>query len=422
MRILIVSSTPWDDNNSFGNTFSNLFFFFFHLEIANVYLKPGMPNNKFDNIKYFQIDYKSLLKNLKDCKVSTGRIIEKPKEYIPTADDNSVKFAKKYRSLFFVLLNELIWKIGRWKSKELKDFTLDFTPDLIYTPIYDSLYLNRILLFLKSYLDVPMIGHISDGWYDYNKYIKDPLYYIYHYFCRKVEYKVIKQCEFVDCFSHIQKEEYEKIFNVPFKIRYKSADIKDTEIKKEYNNPLVFLYTGNLGNLRWKNLVLIGKALDRINENEAKAILNIYSATPLTNEMKKAFDSSKSLNFMGKVSGLEVKEIQSKADVLIHTESFDKKEIYNVRMSLSTKIIDYLSRGKCILAIGPKEVTSIDYFIKNNCGIVATCESELNKCIDMILNNKDIIYDYGKAALSAAVANHNSETLHKEFYNDLLSP
>ena len=204
------------------------------------------------------------------------------------------------------------------------------------------------------------------------------------------------------------------------------------------------MYTGNLGNLRYENLYLIGKALDRINgvggttisnllpKNASqfvhtdggattKAILEIYSATPLTKDMESKFNECESIKFMGRVSAKEVVEIQEMADILIHTESFDPKEIHNVRMSLSTKIIDYLSRGKCILAVGSKEVTSIDYFVTNDCGMVASTEEEIFKCLEMLINNKEIIYTYAQRALNTAIRNHNPEKLHKEFYKDLLS-
>ena len=182
---------------------------------------------------------------------------------------------------------------------------------------------------------------------------------------------------------------------------------------------MIFLYTGNLGQNRWKNLVSIGKVLDKININETKAILNIYSATPLTKIMEKEFNDCQSLNFKGFVSGEEVQKIQSQADVLIHTESFDKKNIQEVKMSLSTKIIDYLAKGKCILAFGPNEVASMDYFIKNDCGLVIDNPKDLYNKINNIIENKNLISDYGQKALDCAVKNHNKDILHKKFYEDL---
>ena len=45
IRILIVSRTPWDDSNSFGNTFSNLFGGMEGVEIYNICCQTGDNNN-----------------------------------------------------------------------------------------------------------------------------------------------------------------------------------------------------------------------------------------------------------------------------------------------------------------------------------------------------------------------------------------
>lgn len=46
LRILIVSNTPWDDSNSFGSSFSNIFGGNEHYSIANIYCQQGLPNTQ----------------------------------------------------------------------------------------------------------------------------------------------------------------------------------------------------------------------------------------------------------------------------------------------------------------------------------------------------------------------------------------
>ena len=45
LRILILSNTPWDNSNSFGISFSNIFSLIFFLEIAYIYCRYGEPDN-----------------------------------------------------------------------------------------------------------------------------------------------------------------------------------------------------------------------------------------------------------------------------------------------------------------------------------------------------------------------------------------
>ena len=59
MKILILSSTPWTKDNSFGNSFSNIFEGLEDVEIANIYCKYGKPETDLVS-KFFQITEKSM--------------------------------------------------------------------------------------------------------------------------------------------------------------------------------------------------------------------------------------------------------------------------------------------------------------------------------------------------------------------------
>ena len=72
--------------------------------------------------------------------------------------------------------------------------------------------------------------------------------------------------------------------------------------------------------------------------------------------MEKEFHFDESVIWRGPVPASDVERIQSDSDVLVHVESLSKFESLEVRLSFSTKIVDYLMRKKCILAVGNKEV------------------------------------------------------------------
>src|SRR5690554_1953826 len=123
MKILVISSTPWNIDNSFGNTYSNLFEGINNLEFANIYCSYGLPKN---NIKgtYFQITEKRILKNLFNPKYNSGIIITKQNNpnQLSSKEYEILQNSKKLRWRVFFWFRSLIWKIGRWKSKELTEF------------------------------------------------------------------------------------------------------------------------------------------------------------------------------------------------------------------------------------------------------------------------------------------------------------
>ena len=61
MRILMLSNSEWDDNNSFGNTFSNFFADCKDIEFANIYCREGIPNTKLCD-RFLKITDKQLLR------------------------------------------------------------------------------------------------------------------------------------------------------------------------------------------------------------------------------------------------------------------------------------------------------------------------------------------------------------------------
>ena len=70
------------------------------------------------------------------------------------------------------------------------------------------------------------------------------------------------------------------------------------------------------------------------------------------------------------VTGEKFIEIRQSSDFLVHAESFDSENKKVTMLSISTKIPEYLSSNRCIVAIGPSEIASINLIKENDLGIV----------------------------------------------------
>ena len=219
--------------------------------------------------------------------------------------------------------------------------------------------------------------------------------------------------------SDIQKMDYEQIFGKKCTVLTKGYNFSEqVPIKSSHNMPIQLLYTGNLGNNRWKTLSMIVNVLENMNRREIKGQLRIYTATPLTDEMVKALNKGCSSLIMGSVPADEIPEIQRRADILVHVEAFDRKNKFTVSQSFSTKIVDYLANASCILAVGPKDIASIDYFIRNDAGMVAESEMEIQACLQKVFDNPQLLMEYGKKAFASGQRNHDSEKIEKMLKRD----
>lgn len=186
MRVLVLSNTPWSNDNSFGNTFSNLFEGINDIEIANIYCRYGVPQNAIVS-RYYQITEKSLIKNLKDKKIPSGQEINIVTKSVDLKENEQKIFntARTHRLQIFFWIRDFIWKIGRWKSRELKQFIDEFSPELIYLPLYYSNYLLDIGDFLVEYTGCKVIGHVSDDIYSLRQFSISPLFWIDRFIKRK---------------------------------------------------------------------------------------------------------------------------------------------------------------------------------------------------------------------------------------------
>ena len=428
IKILVISQVPWREENSVGNSFSNIFGGIENIKIANIYCGVGLPNTNLVK-KFHQTNERMLLKNILSKKNKAGFTFQNNVAEVnnqvsedATKDVSKFKFFQKNRFLIFLWLREIIWRFGRWKSPEMKKFIDDFNPDIIFLPIFYPVFMNRIGLFVQKYSNKKMVGYISDDHYTLKQYSLNPFFWIDRLINRSFVKKAIDKCEILYVISDIQKQDYDKCFQKNCKILYKGAnfdDINNFDKKTQISKPIQFLFSGNIIAGRYKTLGEIGIALDKINSNGVKAILTIYTNSILTNHMKKVL-SCKSIQLKEPVSYSEILKIQANSDVLVHVESFNKKERLLVRQSFSTKIVDYLKASKCIFAVGTKETASINYLIKNNAAVVATNSIEIEIKLLEIINNTNKIEEFSKLAYNCGKRNHQINVIQENLYNDFI--
>ena len=105
--------------------------------------------------------------------------------------------------------------------------------------------------------------------------------------------------------------------------------------------------------------------------------------------------------------------MQKQADILVFVESLEKEFRYTARLSFSTKITDYLKSGKCIFAVGDKDIAPIDYFNRYDSAVTATSYDEIGLKLKELINNKEKITEYSKKAYDCGKEHHSLELMNK---------
>jgi glycosyltransferase involved in cell wall biosynthesis len=217
-----------------------------------------------------------------------------------------------------------------------------------------------------------------------------------------------------------EKEDTDRCFGTDSVILTKSIDF----IGKTYEHhtpdiSLKFVYTGSLLIGRDKTLALLADAINQINSGGERVELYVYSQTEPSDDILRRINNGAS-HFCGRIGRDEVLKVQKEADVVVFAEALEGKDANVAKLSFSTKITDYLSSGKCILAIGREYIAPIDYFNRYDAAIIAHSENEIHEAVIKLINNPELVDSYGEKAFNTAKRNHERDLLNKRFVTTML--
>lgn len=421
IRILVTSIPAWSDSTG-ANTYSAILSGIHGIEVANLYTRADFPDSKICS-KYFQILEQNVIKSIFNYKIKTGKEFDLNNiDYV--GGDKVLKEEKKryayftkYRFTPFLLGRELLWKIGKWKSKELDDFLEEFKPDILLFSIESYIYFNRINKYIIEKCKPSLVvGFLWDDNFTY-KQSKSLGYIINRYFTRKSVFDLVKKCDKVLAISPKMKKECDAIFGIDSIIITKPIrGNKTQDYKLNYSRPIRLIYTGSLVIGRDKTLLHIVKAIKKINTDHQYFFLDIYTTTPLSKKMYASLNVNGCSCIRGGIPQSQVFMEQENSDILVFIESFENR---TARLSFSTKITDYLSSNRCILAIGPKDISSIEYFIQQDSALVCTTPLEVETILNKLKDCPELIEQYAKKGYNCGIKNHSVEIIRSKMKNIL---
>jgi hypothetical protein len=217
-----------------------------------------------------------------------------------------------------------------------------------------------------------------------------------------------------------EKEETDALFNTNSVILTKGVNFQArTFVEKPVDSPIKFVYTGSLIIGRSSTLSILADAINLINVDGIRATLDIYSADQLEPSLEARLNRGGS-KLRGFIPREKVDEVQRNADVVVFAEALHGKDANIARLSFSTKITDYLSNGKCVLAIGKQSIAPIDYFVRNDSALVALTESEIYTQVQRIIDSPELITEYAKKAYWCAKKNHDMEMMDRRFIDTMI--
>lgn len=364
MKILVVSTSPWKNENSIGNTFSNWFEDQSDMEFSNIFFRSGMPNNTVCK-DYFRI---TTVSNIKHClskeKIGTHFTCNGETQKSATSDElqaeqkerRFIDFLHRHNLQFVHGLEDTVWKMGRWKNSKLLNYVKEYDPDIIFSFALGSNPDALMLQYLKEHSRAKLVLYVADDVHAHYSIKRNAI----SKRRKKNLSNIINTADLLYTASQEMAEKYARLYGRTFYPLYKGCDLQQPP-KATVNQPIKLVYAGNIQLGRDEILANLAASIQRLNTDQPKAMLEIYSNNTVTEDMQSRLSIPGCSALCKPLPYAQIKKKLSEADIVLHVESFAEEHTQYTRFSFSTKIIDCLQSGSVLMVIGPAGLSSVEY-------------------------------------------------------------
>lgn len=299
-----------------------------------------------------------------------------------------------------------------YNKKLLKEID-EFHPTVIYT-MGASVGVLKTALFFKKRYSVKSVLHYMDNWRE-TMYKESIFFKIYRISLERTLKKILEKKSIEISISEKMSIEYKKKYNSISIPIMNSIDLrqKDSIFFKKNMDLVVFTYAGGLHLSRWRELLKVQTAIEKIkNQTDLKIEFRIYTSARDRIEYENYFNSEIT-EFKDFLSHDKVNLIYEESDILVHVESFEKEMIEFTKYSLSTKISEYMSSGRPILCYAPQELAVYQYIEKYNFGLCNCDETGLLSSIEKFSKDRKFRIKLGKNGKKYSKLFHSKEKTYK---------
>lgn len=257
-------------------------------------------------------------------------------------------------------------------------------PDIVYAYI-TSFREIRLLNYLQKKLKVPVVPHFFDDWP--NAYFTEGLskFFLRPFFLRVLK-KLIKQSPSYFCISEYMCEEYRRRYGNNNAFPLMNSENTYNEQTNETITQFKFFYAGSLYLGRGETIFRLCEALETIFSGD----ISFSICAPETHwvSVRQEFSKFGFVKYEGFLNQTELQKKMNYSNCLIFVESFNSEMLKFSRFSLSTRVPEYLSSGKIILALGNAEQGSIKHLRENKAAFVVDDLNNINEVLKNLLNEQ----------------------------------
>lgn len=374
-RVLLISNNVVSKVDNNGKTIRSLLRGFPRENIAQFYI----GNNEYADEEvcdsFYRVTDSQVLKSILTLSFKT---VNSHKKLTPTANkvtqpgkDNSLIRFIRHNAKSIALLREAFWGLYTWDSKDLNEWIKEFKPTVIFAVLGDNYFMHKITLKLSARYNLPIAVFFTDD-YVINDYSTNLFQKLHLKLVRNIYEKTLERAKRAFVIGDYMKEAYTSKYKRSFGVLINGIDfnkIPNRVLKINPDTEIVVSFIGGVHLKRWESICKLGKLLNLI--PDYKTTVKVFTIVKPDDEILQSF-SNNGIEYCGSLSPSQVEKQIASSHILLHAESFDEAHRLFTRFSISTKIPEYLSSMRGVIAFGPHEIASIKIFSDNNLGCVLT--------------------------------------------------
>jgi glycosyltransferase involved in cell wall biosynthesis len=421
-RILVVSNNPFSNVSNNGKTLASFFDQYPADKIAQLYFHNDQPDHmRYSN--YFRITDHEMLQCFLKKRQTGGSVIMPADKPVGGYDDKKeINVPDQFKSMELMRgVREYFWKEKYWNSIELNHWMDAFAPQVIFFCAGNCCFTYNIVEYIHKKYATKLIIYITDDYVLPRKTLSIIWWYRRNRILGKMKNSVLNSDLFITI-SKNMKDAYCELLGKDSILAVNMSDnLKDDENQKASTDRITLVYAGGLHYKRYITLGLLAKALKHYNDNpehKIKAGLDIYSTKKLSNNERHRIEIEGVSRFCGVLNRQELKKVLNRCDIPVHAESFDHRCIEATRLSISTKIPEYLSLGKPILAIGPDNIASMEYL--QDCAFCITDPGKLFRRLSTLLEDSGLRKELSDKALTKYRNYHQKDKVSDDLLSSIM--
>lgn len=419
-RVLIIGAAPLNQADATGITLSNLFKGWPLDGVAQIYDSESAPDEALCH-RYWRfgsqdIPVVKLVKRLyRKSRTQSARAgIGFPGEGKSIAPSAPVQNG---------LLSAYSDAMPLQLPRNLRQWVREFRPDVIYS-VLGSVRMMNIVLALSREFSLPIVPHFMDDWPN-TIYRKNSLFLVPRVILNRKLRSVLDKSAAGLTIGTDMSCEFARRYGGTFSAFMNCVDFPDEKpgIVGSKRLGVRFIFSGGLHLNRWRSLITVAKALEELREEGYSVSLLICTPKKDIDQYADFFSKYAVVEKMITVQADEVNAILSTADVLVHVESFLESDSQYTRLSVSTKIPQYMAAGKPILALGPISLSSVRYVRSTHAGLVVDSADDVSAVIGVarsLCEAPSLRRELGENGRQTAALHHDARMVRARFRSLLL--